>query len=338
MITTSASVLLNRLQAKARLRHLQVLVKLGELRNLKRTAEALALSQPAVTQLLADLERLVELPLFERHSRGVRITPAGAELLPIARRMLDALADGSESLTAMKRAGEGLVRIGAITGALAGLLVRAVPAFAKAHPAVHVHVRESDVDQWPLQLARREIDIAACREPAALPAGHDFRPLLHDRFVVACGPRHPLAGRRGVRWNTLLRETWLPAPVGSSARELFDRLVEQAGAAPPLCRVITRVSSLTWALLCGERMLTLVPYGVVRQLVEAGQLAIIETVPELPFAPVGIVMSPQDASAATRAFAEFLETFALTEAHAAATMATRDTHVAPKTRTRKNRP
>ena len=87
MTVTSASVLLNRLQARARLRHLQVLVRVAELRNLRRSAEALGLSQPAVTQLLADLERLVELPLFERHARGVRHTPAGAQLVPLARRM-----------------------------------------------------------------------------------------------------------------------------------------------------------------------------------------------------------------------------------------------------------
>ena len=91
--TPSASVLLNRLQAKARFRHLQVLVRLGELNSIRRTADALGLSQPAVTQCLADLERLVEIRLFDRHARGLRVTRAGRDVLPLARRMLDALAD-----------------------------------------------------------------------------------------------------------------------------------------------------------------------------------------------------------------------------------------------------
>ena len=313
MTTISASVLLTRLQAKARLRHLQVLVKLGELRSLKRCAEALSLSQPAVTQLLADLERLVELPLFERHSRGVRITPAGNELLPLARRMLDALAEGSEVLTAMKRQGEGVVRVAAITGAISGLLVRAVPAFVLAHPAVQVQVRESDVDQYALQLARREVDVAVCREPAAPPAGCVFRALLDDRFVIACGTAHPLAGRRGVRWSTLTRQRWLPAPVGSSARQVFDRLLSEADASPPMCPVVTRVSALTWALLHAQPLLTLVPFGVVRQLVEAGQLAVIEPLPALPFAPIGLLIPERDKTAATQTFVEFVEAFARAE-------------------------
>ena len=309
----SASVLLNRLQARARLRHLQVLAKLAELGSLKRCAEALGLSQPAVTQLLAELERLVDLPLFERHSRGVRITTAGSELLPLARRMLDALAEGSETLTAMKREGEGVVRVAAITGAVSGLLVRAVPAFAAANPAVLLQLRESDVDQCALQLARREVDVAVCREPPSLPAGCIFRPVLADRFVVACGTAHPLAGRRNVRWSTLARQRWLLSPVGTSARQVHDRLMTEAGVSPRTCPVITRVSALTWALLQAQPLLTVVPFGVVRQLAEAGQLALIDPLPALPLAPLGLLLREPGASAATLGFVEFIEAFAARE-------------------------
>lgn len=309
----SASVLLNRLLAKARFRHLQVLVSLGELSSVRRTADALGLSQPAVTQSLADLERLVDLRLFDRHSRGLRVTPAGREVLPLARRMLDALGEGCEALAAMQRQGEGVVRVAAITGALSGLLVRAVPAYTQAHPAVQLQVRESDVDQCALQLARREVDVAVCREPARLPAGCGFHPLLDDRFVIACGTQHPLAGRRGVRWATVASQRWLMSPVGSSARTVFDRQVAEAGTAPPVCPVITRVSALTWALLQAQPLLTLVPYGVVRQLVQAGQLALIEPQPALPFTPLGLLMHEAEPSAATQSFAEFLKAFAQRE-------------------------
>ena len=309
MPTPSASVLLNRLQAKARLRHLQVLVKLAELRNLKRCAEALGLSQPGVTQLLADLERLVELPLFERHSRGVRITPAGQALLPLAQRMLDTLADGSEALTALRHQGEGVVRVAAITSAISGLLVRAVPAFALAHPGLQVQVRECDVDQCALQLARHEVDLVYCRAPSVPAAGCRFHPLVDDRFVVACGTAHPLAGRSGVRWSTLARHRWLLSPVGTAARQVFG----QANLAPPLSPVITRVSALTWALLQAQPLLTLVPLGVVRQLLQAGQLALIEPAQALPFTPLGLLVPDLGATAAAQTFADFVGAFAQQE-------------------------
>lgn len=303
-------MLLNRLQARARMRHLQVLVKLAELGNLRRGSEALGLSQPAVTQLLAELERLLEVPLFDRHSRGVRITAAGLALLPLARRMLDALAESSETLTAMKQAGTGTVRVAAITSGISGLLVRAVPAFAAAHPQVQVHVVESAVEQWPLLLAAREVDMAVCREPDVLPAGHVFLRLLNDHFVVACGPAHPWAGRQGVRWRQLAHELWLPSPVGAAAREVFDRLMAEAQVQPRICQVVTRTPALTWALLRSRRMLTLVPHGVVRQLLEAGQLAMIELEPTLRFRPLGVVVPQQGSGAAASSFVQALQSFA----------------------------
>ncbi len=235
--------------------------------------------------------------------------------------MLGNLAEGAEILTAMKREGEGVVRMAAVTGALAGLLVRSIPVFARTHPAIQVHVRECGIDQWALYLARGEVDIAACRGSAAVPAGFEFRPLMADHFVVACGTGHPLAGQRGVRWSTLAHETWLPAPVGSSARRLFDELVAGLPAPPRLNPVITRASSLTWALLQADRLLTLVPYGVVRQLVEAGQLATIEIQPVLPFAPVGLMVPQQDATAATQRFIEFMLEFARLDGTASASPA-----------------
>ena len=96
-----ATVLLSRLMTGARLRHLHLFIKLVELSNLKRSAEALHLSQPAATQLLADLERLVGVRLFERGSRKVLVTAAGEAVLVRLRRLLleaDDLADSVRQL------------------------------------------------------------------------------------------------------------------------------------------------------------------------------------------------------------------------------------------------
>jgi len=310
MDTTSASVLLARLLARARLRHLQLFVKLAELGNLKRSAEALHLSQPAASQLLADLERLVELPLFDRHARGVRITPAGSMLLPQARRALGAVADASESIAALKQQGQGVVRLAALTGGISGWLVRALPVLAVAEPAVQVHVQECGMDLCTELVARREVDLAVCREPLALPPGCGFRPQMADCFAVACGPDHPLAGERGVPWARLAQERWLLPPVLSHARTAFDQRMAQLGATPPTSPVVTRVLALTWAMLQGDRLLTLVPFGVVRQLVAARQLAVVDAVPALPFSPLGLLLPDSGWSDATQRVVAQLEAHA----------------------------
>lgn len=310
MDTRSASVLLSRLAARARLRHLQLFVKLTELGNLKRSAEALHISQPAATQLLADLERLVEMPLFDRHARGVRITVAGQALAPAARRVLDAMADASESLNAIQRKAEGVVRIAGITGAISGWLARALPSLSQVRPTIQVQVQECDADRCTELVARREVDLALCREPVSLPSDCAFHPRLADDFVVACGLTHPLASRKRVAWSILARERWLLPPVQSAARRAFDERMAALGAEPPTSPVVTRVSALTWAMLQGGRLLTLVPQGVVRQLCEAGQLAIVDAQPPLPFSPLGLLVRPADVSEATQRVIDHLDRFA----------------------------
>lgn len=306
MATPNASILLNRLQAKARMRHLQVLVVLGELRSLKKTATTIGLSQPAVTQLLADLESLLDIRLFDRFSRGVQPTRAGATLIPVAQRMLEALAHGSEAISALRQEGEGSVRIAAIAGAISGLLSRAIPAFTLAHPAIQLSVMETGAMDWALPLARGEVDMAICREPMTAPVRHHFVPVMPDRFVIACAPDHPLLSQRSPSWRTLLRRRWLPPPVGSSARSVFDRLVSTHEMDTPFSPVVTRVSSLTWAMLRQQPLLTLVPFGVVRQWVEAGELAVIEPPEPLPFAPVGLVVPLEGQTLAAQTFMGFV--------------------------------
>lgn len=305
---TPATVLLARLLARARFRHLQLFAKLAEMGSLKRAAEALHVSQPAATQLLADLERLVELPLFDRHARGVRITTAGKALLPTARRALDALADASDAVTAAKHQGEGVVQIAAITGGVAGLLAQLLPAFARAEPKMQIQVIECEADRCAELVFQRQVDLAVCREPAALPANCVFQPQLQDRFVVACGLHHPLAKRRRVGWSTLAGECWLLSPVQSAARRAFDEQMLSLAATPRVSPVVTRVSSLTWAMLEGDRLLTLVPYGVVKQLVDAGRLAVVDAVPSLPFAPLGWLLPADGPSAATQRLLTHFET------------------------------
>ena len=98
-----ATVLRNRLVARARLRHLQVLVRIAELGSVQRAADAIDMSQPAVSHVLADLESLLGCALFHRQARGMRPTAVGATLLPLARRVLATVDDSAELVGAATR-------------------------------------------------------------------------------------------------------------------------------------------------------------------------------------------------------------------------------------------
>ena len=84
-MTVTATVLLHRLVARGKFRHIQVLLKLAELGSVQRAAEAIGLTQSSVTQTLAYLESLLGTRLFTRHARGVMPTPLASQLVPVAR-------------------------------------------------------------------------------------------------------------------------------------------------------------------------------------------------------------------------------------------------------------
>ena len=306
MISTNASVLAIRLQAKARIRHLQLIVLLVELGSLKRAAEAMNLSQPAVTQLLADLESLLEIPLFERLARGVQPTAAGKALIPMARRILQAVSDTSETVYGLKRQGEGMVRIAAITGAISGFLTKALPGFSELHPNIQITVLETDATVWSTLLANQEVDLVACRRPVVLPTGHRFISTLPDRYVIACHTIFQSSFKRHTSWVDWSRELWLPTNVGSLARITLDRVQERLGREFAQYPVTARVSSLTWALLKAKRMVTLVPYSVVQQLQQVGELCIMEPPEKLPFDDIGLLLPERGVGRSTEVFVEFV--------------------------------
>ena len=305
-MAASALVLLNRLLAKARFRHLQVLVRLAELGSVKRTAESIGMTQPAVTQLLADLESLLEVQLFHRHARGVMPTAVCRDLLPLAQQSLFGLSAVAEAVVERAQSGQGVVRILASTAAINGLLARALPTFSARFPGIQLHVREAEVHAQFQAIARQEVDLGLCRQSGVIPQGWHFTALMDDEFVVVCSPRHPLARRKRVSWDDLARATWLITPVDSAARHRLDELCERLGVSVKQSQVITRVTSMTWAMLQQQDLLTLVPASVFFQLREVGQLVALRLPERLPFEPLGMVLPLRDVALATQTVADFL--------------------------------
>ena len=143
-----------------------------------------------------------------------------------------------------------------------------------------------------------------------LPEGWTFEVLVPDHIVVVSAADHPLAGKRSVSLAELAREAWLPAPAGSVAREQFDTLSARFDSEPAVCNISTRIPVVTWELLQRLRLLTLVPYGVVRHFVEAGQLAVLKFKEAMPLKPLGMLLPQEDIAPATARLADFLREFA----------------------------
>lgn len=305
----TASALLNRLLARGKFRHVQVLLHLAELGSLQRTAEAIGMTQSSVTQALAYLEKLVEVRLFERHARGVRPTPACKDLLPVARQLMLGIAEGAEFVVARQKKGEGSVRVLGSASAINGILLGALPAFSDRHAAIHVQLREAEGEDQLLAIARGEVDLVACRRPPVVPEGWDFHPLWPDRLVVVGRADHSLAKARSLPWPKLAEQTWLLLPAGLAARTHFDVFAAQFPHPPSTHPVVTRSLPMLWRLLRDRDLLALLPLNLARPLLDAGELVELRVGEWGTMEPIGILQPQGALGEASRALSDFLKAF-----------------------------
>ena len=118
------AALLGRLRA----RHLALVVALDTHRSLRRAAAEIALTQPAVTKLLRDLEDALGARLFERHPWGMSPTPYGETLVRHARGILNDLAQASADIAAQREGAQGSLRVGGVTGSVPRFVAPAIGA------------------------------------------------------------------------------------------------------------------------------------------------------------------------------------------------------------------
>lgn len=301
----SAGILLNRLLARGTFRHVQVLLKLAELESVHGAAGALGIPPSSVKASLATLEEILETELFHSHGSGMQPTAACSALLPHARRVALGVAGIAEAVPAHHERGTTVVRVMPLGAAANALLRDALPAFASRYARVDVRLGAFEGED-PLQaIERGEVDLVACRRPAAIPPGWGFRELLPDRFAVVCASGHPLATGMPVRWEDLSRQVWLLPPTGSAARNRFDTLVARRGSEPPSYAVIASVASMTGWLLREHELLAFVPFSVVREQVERGELVEVPTEEMALEEPLGL-LQPHNGSEAAIRLAGFL--------------------------------
>lgn len=303
----SASVLHNRLLARGKFRHVQVLLKVAELGSVQRAAESIGITQSSVTQTLAYLEGLLDIQLFERHARGMRPTPACRDLLPVGRQMLLGLSLGAEAVAARQQRGQSIVRVAASAAATHGLLVDALPKLVEHASGITVHLSEAEGEDQLLAIARGEVDFVACRRPAVIPEGWTFVALLDDRFAVLCHPDHELAGRSGVSWAELAAQTWVVAPVGVAARESFDSLAASFPHPPRTYPVITRSPVMTRWLVRNQNVLIYLPFTYVRPMIEAGEMAEVKVRPLVAIEPLGLLRPIEALSEAAERVIDYLQ-------------------------------
>lgn len=287
--TPGGRLLFSRLVKQVRLRQLQLLVALQQCGSVVQAAAHLHMSQSAATQALAELERILDMKLFERHARGMRPTVAGQTLIDIAHGVLTELQEVSDSLASIRHGAAAALRLGAIPAAAMSVLSQLLPRFYEAHPLVHVDVNEDASTHLLSQLMGAGLDAVFCRQPQMLPAAFAFEPLLLDEAVVIADASHALVGRRDVALQALKGARWVLPSFGIAVRSIVETeilpVLEDASWFP----ASTVSLPVLEGLLTQPGAVSLVPRSILPGLRVQGRVRVLDVRIEGSLLPLGAV-------------------------------------------------
>jgi len=211
------------------LRELEVFLTLAETLNYRRAAERLHLSQPAVSGVIARLEAALGTALFERSTRAVRLTEAGAvfvERMRLVQQQADAAVLAVRDVSELR---SGRVRVAALPSLAATAVPTAFARFAAQYPGVRLEMLDS-LSGPAFDLVRAgQADFALT---AANPAYADlaYTPLGEDRFVLLLPAEHALARRKKpLRWAETLELPHISMPRPTSVRQYAEEAFLQNG-------------------------------------------------------------------------------------------------------------
>jgi len=163
------------------------------------------ISQPALSAQIQGLERLLEVQLFERDRRQVRLTPAGRRLLHHAKEIMVRLQTMREAARDDGDPLSGDLRLGVIPTVAPYVLPHLLPRIRKSHPRLRLLIREEETARLIRKLELGELDLLLLALEADLGRAHPH-PLFRDRFVAALPWNHPLSKRKLLREGDLLSQ------------------------------------------------------------------------------------------------------------------------------------
>lgn len=278
------------LRSNIKLRHLQLIVALDEFRHLGRTAEFLAVSQPAVSKMLGDVESMLGFTLFTRNTRGSEPTAAGASLVRFARGVLAQYETTREEITAMASGAAGRTRVGAMVVALPVLLAQAVTRLKALAPQATVLVEEGDLTRLLPRLRQGELDVFVGRlEPGYAAPDLVTEALYAEPMVPVARPGHPLSLRAPLQWADVAAQPCVMPPPWASLRVKLEQTFHEHGLEPPK-DVVESASHLAVMTFLHERdAVGFVARSVAEHYARLRWLDILPLALPLDLPPVGII-------------------------------------------------
>jgi DNA-binding transcriptional LysR family regulator len=230
-----------------------------------KAAARLAISQPAVSRAIAEMEHTLGVSLLDRSSQGIEPTQYGRALLKRGIAVFDELKQGVRDIEFLANPEAGELRIGSNTALSEGIVLTVIERLTRQYPRVVFHVVPGGTLALYDELRERRIELAFARISGLVPEEEmDQEVLFEEPLVVVAGMENPWARRRKIELAELVNEPWTWPPPGT----MFDSLVVEAfrasGLKAPVATVYADAINMRTRLAASGRFLAVVPASMLR--------------------------------------------------------------------------
>ena len=203
-------------------REVDVFLSLAETLSFRRTALQVHLSQSAVSGMVARLEEMLDVRLFERTTRTVQLTLAGEVFAEQTRFLRHQMEETVRRVQEVAQLQVGRIALAALPSLAAGVVPRAFARFAAQHPGVQLELFDSLAGPAFDMVRAGRVDFALTAANPAY-ADLDYTPLVSDRFVLLMGRTHLLArARSAIAWADVAELPHISMPAGTSVRQYAE--------------------------------------------------------------------------------------------------------------------
>ena len=272
-----------------------------------RAAEALEITQPAVSIQVQELEKSLGVTLFHRRPRALRITEEGEIVFAYSQQIFSLSNKMVATVQEMQDLETGHLTLGASTTPGEFVLPLAVGQFRRLYPGIRVELVISNTRSIIQRILNREIDLGMVGGRAEDHSDElEMVDYVDDEIVLVASPDHPLAGLSGVTPVQVVEHGLIVREEGSATRQVAERLFRSLGAEPRVELELGSNQAVKQAAGAGGGIGVISRLGIVAE-IKAGMLIILDVEGWVCRRPL-ILVHPKDRylSPAQRAFREFL--------------------------------
>ena len=223
-------------------RHLETFCRVASLKSFSKAAEDLFLTQPTVSGHILSLEQSLSLRLFDRTSREVRPTKAGEVFLKYASKILSSRKDLLNALSEFSQGIRGELFLGASTIPGEYILPGLVGDFKKEHPHFILSLKIADTKEIIHDVLQDDVEFGMIGAKLDHPSLH-FEKYEEDEIIVVASSGHPLARKKRVDVEEILREPWIIREEGSGTQMAVEKALRRKGKSLKQFNVVMKMGS-----------------------------------------------------------------------------------------------